>query len=39
MVEKVFAGLAALDNNFLQQDVLRFLERHPEIAAINAPAT
>ena len=38
MVEKVFAGLAALDNNFLQQDVLRFLDQHPEIAAINAPA-
>ena len=37
MVEKVFAGLAGLDNNFLQQDVLGFLDQHPEIAAINAP--
>jgi spore coat polysaccharide biosynthesis protein SpsF len=38
MVEKVFAGLADLDNNFLQQDVLDFLDKHPEIVAINAPA-
>ena len=38
MVEKVFAGLAALNNNFLQQDVLRYLDQHPEIVAINAPA-
>ncbi|MGB8398406.1 cytidylyltransferase domain-containing protein [Bradyrhizobium sp.] len=39
MVEKVFIGLAGLDNNFLQQDVLRFLDQHPEIAAINAPVS
>jgi spore coat polysaccharide biosynthesis protein SpsF len=39
MVEKVFIGLAGLDNNFLQQDVLRFLGQHPEIAAINAPVS
>jgi spore coat polysaccharide biosynthesis protein SpsF len=38
MVEKVFAGLAGLNNDFLQQDVLRYLDRHPEIVAINAPA-
>jgi spore coat polysaccharide biosynthesis protein SpsF len=37
MVEKVFAGLVEFDNNFLQQDVLTFLDAHPEIAAINAP--
>jgi len=37
MVEKVFAGLAGLNNQFLQQDVLSFLDRHPEIVAINAP--
>ena len=37
MVEKVFAGLAALNNNFLQQDVLGYLDQHPEIVAINAP--
>jgi spore coat polysaccharide biosynthesis protein SpsF len=36
MVAKVFAGLADLNNNFLQQDVLDFLDRHPEIVAINA---
>jgi spore coat polysaccharide biosynthesis protein SpsF len=38
MVERVFAGLANLNNGFLQQDVLQFLEKHPEIVAINAPA-
>jgi spore coat polysaccharide biosynthesis protein SpsF len=38
MVERVFAGLANLNNDFLQQDVLQFLEKHPEIVAINAPA-
>lgn len=38
MVAKVFAGLADLDNNFLQQDVLDFLDQHPEIVAINATA-
>jgi spore coat polysaccharide biosynthesis protein SpsF len=37
MVEKVFTGLVGRKNNFLQQDVLDFLEDHPEIAAINAP--
>lgn len=37
MVEKVFAGLADLNNNFRQQDVLEFLDKHPEIVAINAP--
>ncbi|OKO76729.1 hypothetical protein AC629_32490 [Bradyrhizobium sp. NAS80.1] len=37
MVEKVFKGLAGRNNNFLQQDVLDFLEVHPEIVAINAP--
>lgn len=37
MVEKVFSGLADLNNNFLQQNVLRFLKEHPEIAKINAP--
>lgn len=35
MVEKVFTGLAGR-NDFLQQDVLDFLENNPEIAAINA---
>jgi spore coat polysaccharide biosynthesis protein SpsF len=39
MIEKVFAGLADTNNNFLQQDVLGFLDKHPEIVAINAPAT
>jgi spore coat polysaccharide biosynthesis protein SpsF len=39
MVEKVFAGLARFDNNFLQQDVLDFLDGHPEIVAINQPAS
>ena len=39
MVSKVFAGLAGHDNDFLQQDVLDFLERHPEIVAINAPTS
>jgi spore coat polysaccharide biosynthesis protein SpsF len=39
MVEKVFAGLARQGNDFLQQDVLDFLDKHPEIVAINAPAT
>jgi spore coat polysaccharide biosynthesis protein SpsF len=38
MVEQVFAGLAGLNNNFVQQDVLGFLDQHPEIVAINAPA-
>jgi spore coat polysaccharide biosynthesis protein SpsF len=38
MVEKVFSGLADRGNDFLQQDVLDFLETHPEIAAINASA-
>ena len=38
MIEKVFAGLADTNNNFLQQDVLGFLNEHPEIVAINAPA-
>jgi spore coat polysaccharide biosynthesis protein SpsF len=38
MVEKVFAGLAHRHNGFLQQDVLDFLEQHPEIVAINAPS-
>jgi spore coat polysaccharide biosynthesis protein SpsF len=37
MVEKVFAGLAHRQNAFLTQDVLDFLEQHPEIVAINAP--
>ncbi|QOZ52003.1 cytidylyltransferase domain-containing protein [Bradyrhizobium sp. CCBAU 53338] len=37
MVEKVFKGLAKRNNNFIQQDVLDFLEGHPEIVAINAP--
>jgi spore coat polysaccharide biosynthesis protein SpsF len=37
MAEKVFAGLAHHQNAFLQQDVLDFLEQHPEIVAINAP--
>ena len=37
MVERVFAGLADLNNSFLQRDVLHFLEKHPEIVAINAP--
>jgi spore coat polysaccharide biosynthesis protein SpsF len=36
MIEKVFVGLADLNNNFLQQDVLGFLEKHPEIVEINA---
>jgi hypothetical protein len=39
MVEKVFAGLAGLNNQFLQQDVLSFLDQHPEIVAINAPVS
>ncbi|MFO1109725.1 MAG: glycosyltransferase family protein [Bradyrhizobium sp.] len=38
MVEKVFSGLAGLNNNFGQKDVLDFLDKHPEIVAINAPA-
>jgi spore coat polysaccharide biosynthesis protein SpsF len=38
MVEQVFAGLAHRHNGFLQQDVLEFLEQHPEIVAINAPS-
>jgi spore coat polysaccharide biosynthesis protein SpsF len=38
MVEKVFAGLARQGNDFLQQDVLDFLDKHPEIVAINASA-
>lgn len=38
MVEKIFVGLAEFNNNFLQQDVLRFLDKHPEIVAINAPS-
>jgi spore coat polysaccharide biosynthesis protein SpsF len=39
MVEKVFAGLTVRGNDFLQQDVLDFLGKHPEIAAINAPGS
>jgi spore coat polysaccharide biosynthesis protein SpsF len=38
MVTRVFAGLADLNNRFLQPDVLQFLQEHPEIEAINAPA-
>jgi spore coat polysaccharide biosynthesis protein SpsF len=38
MVEKVFTGLSQFNNDFLQQDVIRFLNQHPEIVAINAPA-
>lgn len=38
MVEKVFSGLAGLNNNFGQKEVLDFLDKHPEIVAINAPA-
>jgi spore coat polysaccharide biosynthesis protein SpsF len=38
MVKRIFAGLADLNNGFLQRDVLHFLEKHPEIVAINAPS-